>query len=333
MHSWTILAAAMLIAALLSAAGLAILRRTLPGSFLAAGSSSRSNHVLPARQIGGLAVIPAALAGATIAGFSPSSLLAGAILLLWVAGLADDWKPYGALARLALQFVGALLALAGTGGAPAILGFLPWPVALSVAAVFLVWCINMVNFMDGLDLMTASGAGLPLAFLATGLLASGNELSPLMAGLAGGLAGFAVHNRPPARVFLGDNGSLPLGLMAGLAILTLADTAGPLAALAPFAYYFWDSGLTILRRLRMGENILSSHSLHAYQRAFRAGFPVLRISALVAAASVLSGTMAVTAAFCEPGILQSVAGLAGLGAGLYAWLVLDRNARKPKYAS
>ncbi|MCC0033060.1 MAG: glycoside hydrolase [Brucellaceae bacterium] len=315
-------------AGLLAFALLAVLRRVLPATFLAAGTNSRSNHVLPARQIGGLAAIPAALIAATAAGAAPALPLAAALLLLWLSGLADDWRPHGAAVRLALQFLAAFLALAAMPGPNFVPDFLPDPVAYALASIFLVWCMNMVNFMDGLDLMTASGAGIPLAFPGIVLAIGGSGSGFLACAMAGGLAGFAVHNRPPAKVFLGDNGSLPLGLVAGIAMLSLAGKVGPLAALAPFAYYFWDSGITLVQRLSRKENIFASHSSHAYQRAFRAGMPAMRIAALVATASVLSGLMVIAAAMAPSPITQAVAGLAGLACGFLAWWRLDNAARK-----
>ncbi len=85
----------------------------------------------------------------------------------------------------------------------------------------LVYFINLTNFMDGLDLMVVSGLGVPLALLAGfsafGLAAMGT--GNFAASIAGGLAGFALFNRPKARVFLGDSGSLPIGLLSGLACL------------------------------------------------------------------------------------------------------------------
>lgn len=325
MHPAAELFAAITLAAILAAAGLALLCRLLPGSFLAAGTNERSNHAKPARQIGGLAVVPAGLVAAHAFGGPVATLTMAAIALLWLSGLADDWKPHGARFRLAIQFLAAGLALAATG-VPSFLGFLPDALGFGLSACFLVWTINMVNFMDGLDLITVSGAGIPLAFLGFCLALAESGLAPLAGAMAGGLAGFALFNRPPASVFLGDNGSLPLGLTAGLAILALADQVGPLAALAPMAYYFWDSGLTLLRRLINGENILTAHSSHAYQRAFRAGSPAGRVAVIVSAGSLVCGACTLLAMHASPIALQMAAGLAGLFAGFLVYRRLGVSA-------
>ncbi|MBA90897.1 MAG: glycoside hydrolase [Phyllobacteriaceae bacterium] len=310
----TALSAASL-AALACFAMLAGLRRVLPAGFLAAGHSERSNHAGAPRQIGGLAAVPAALfAVAVIQGADAWIVLP--FLALWLAGLADDHRPLGVALRLGVQVAAAAALVALVRPALPLPDIVP-PLAGEAAAVlFLVWTINMVNFMDGLDLMTAAGAGIPLAFCGCLLLVAGGPDDAAVAALAGAgaLAGFALHNRPPAKVFLGDSGSLPLGLLAGWALLALAEQA-PAAALAPFGYYFADSVWTLLQRLAGGKNILKSHSEHAYQRAFRAGMPVTAIVGRVALCALACG-LSGYAATATGGLAAAVIGLAGLGAGV-----------------
>lgn len=327
--AWSWLLAAV-VSALATVVLLGILKTILPAGFLAAGSSARSNHQHPARQIGGLAIVPVAVCilavSLPVAEWVAPAL---AIATLFAAGLADDWRPMRAWGRLGIQFAAAIGVLMVGRLAGDLLPFLPSGIALIAAVIFLVWTINMINFMDGLDLMTVSGAGIPLLFLALGLLTSHSAGMPAVMALilAGGLAGFALFNRPPASVFLGDSGSLPIGLAAGLAMLELAGHAGILAALAPFSYYFWYSGLTLLRRLRDGENIFASHSRHAYQRAYRAGSGASAISAKVALASVASGLCMMVAVWSGNGPGQWLAGFIGLLPGLALTLHLDRRAR------
>jgi UDP-N-acetylmuramyl pentapeptide phosphotransferase/UDP-N-acetylglucosamine-1-phosphate transferase len=108
------------------------------------------------------------------------------------------------------------------------------------------------------------------------------ESGSLSAATAGGLLGFAFFNRPPARVFLGDSGSLPLGLITGTALLLLARETHIVVALILPLYYILDAGSTIIMRLSQGENILKAHSKHAYQVAKRAGWSVLKVVGHVA---------------------------------------------------
>ncbi|PHP64664.1 glycoside hydrolase [Zhengella mangrovi] len=313
------------IAALACLVLLALLRTVLPASFLAAGHNDRSNHVGSPRQIGGLALVPAAMAALAFGGADPR--LALPFVILWLAGLADDYRPLGVALRLGLQLAasGLLIFLAGPD---LTLPFAVPPLLIDLAMVlFLVWTINMVNFMDGLDLMTVAGAGIPLAATGAALVLAhaGGPAGLAALAAAGALAGFAVHNRHPARVFLGDSGSLPLGLVAGWALLDLAARV-PAAALAPFGYYFADTVWTLLQRLVERKNILKSHSEHAYQRAFRGGLPVMAIIARVATAT-LAG-MAATLLAVKAGPPASwVPGIAGLAIGFVLCLSMRRGAR------
>lgn len=306
---------------------LALLRRALPDGFLAAGRSDRSNHAGTPRQIGGLAAMPAALfAVAVVQG--GDAWIALPFLALWLAGLADDRRPLGVWLRLGVQVAAAVGLVVLVRPALPLPDLVPPLAGDAVAVLFLVWTINMVNFMDGLDLMTAAGAGIPLAFCGSLLLVSGGSTDAAMATLAGAgaLAGFALHNRPPAKVFLGDSGSLPLGLLAGWALLALAEQA-PAAALAPFGYYFADSVWTLLQRLAEGKNILKSHSEHAYQRAFRAGMTVTAIVSRVALCALACG-LAAHAAIATGGLAAAVIGLAGLGAGIALAAHLRKRAKQ-----
>ena len=314
------------LAALASVLLLAVLRRLLAASFLAAGRSDRSNHAGTPRQIGGLAVVPAALFAVSVLQ-GADAWIALPFLALWLAGMADDHRPLGVAVRLGVQLAAAVGLVALVRPTLPLPDVVP-PLAGDIAAVlFLVWTINMVNFMDGLDLMTVAGAGLPLAFCSSLLLVAGGSTDAAMATLAGAgaLAGFALHNRPPAKVFLGDSGSLPLGLLAGWALLALAEQA-PAAALAPFGYYFADSVWTLLQRLAEGKNILKSHSEHAYQRAFRAGMTVPAIVGRVALCA-LACSLAAHAAIATGGLAAAVIGLAGLGAGVALAAHLRRRAK------
>ncbi len=291
-----------LMSALLCGIGLFLLSHLLPASFLAARMSARSNHSVTARQIGGLALIPAV--GITLMIFAPDLevnrqlfwCLSGASLLLWIVGGLDDRYELSEIIRLGSQFLAAVTVLYGFGADFRLLpDLLPHWLEAALVVLALVIAINVTNFMDGLDLMTAAGMGLPLAgsalLAALGLagLASGG----IGAVVAGGLLGFALFNRPPASIFLGDSGSLPLGLMAGTALLLLARETHIVVALILPLYYILDAGTTIVMRGLQGENILKAHSKHAYQVAKRAGWSVLKVVGHVALLNVILITCAV----------------------------------------
>lgn len=280
---------------------LAGLSRLLPGAFLAAAVTARSNHAGPARQIGGLAAAPAAICAIALVALAgavdpPLAIGAGAAAaLLTVLGFVDDRNELGAGAKLAGQFAAAILLACSLQPELRMLpGFVPLAVERALLAVALVWWVNMTNFMDGLDLMVVAGIGVPHAVLALAGAAGLVDAAPAMlsAAVAGALLGFAPFNSPPARIFLGDSGSLALGLLSGAVVLLLAARS-PWAALLPFAFFLADSVSTIMLRRLRGEDILAAHSTHAYQVVRRAGRRVPSIVAEVAAISAAASVLAI----------------------------------------
>ena len=185
--------------------------------------NERSSHRRPTPQGGGIAVVATALGGGA-AGLALTGLadgraawLAAACLGIAATGLADDLRPLSPGLRLVIQAACAavvvLLVLPER--------VLPLPVPSGLGAVLLgialVWWINLTNFMDGIDWMTVAEFGpMTAALCGMALLGFGSpEVAVAAAALGGGLAGFAPFNRPVARLFLGDVGSLPVGLATG----------------------------------------------------------------------------------------------------------------------
>ena len=288
---------------LATAALLAVLSRVLPANLLAAAFTPRSNHSSPARQIGGLAVAPVAIAAlciAALAGLGDPRLLlvaAASAAILAVLGFLDDRRDLSVAARFAGQFAAAILFLWLLDPQLRLLpDGVPLLVERAVLAVALVWFVNMVNFMDGLDLMVVSGVGVPHAILAFFGMAGLIDPAPavLSAAIAGALLGFAPFNWPAARIFLGDSSSLSIGLLSGVVALLLA-LQSPWAALLPLLYYLVDSVSTLAMRMLKGENILASHSAHAYQVVRRAGRPVLSIVGEVALLGIICAVLVAVA--------------------------------------
>lgn len=286
---------------------LAALGRLLPTGFLAAAVTSRSNHSGPARQIGGIAAAPVAIIAVSAAAFAgivdPALSLATAAsaALLAVLGFVDDRRDLGAGAKLAGQFAAAILLLWHLEpGFRVLPDTVPLAAERALLAVAVVWWVNMTNFMDGLDLMMVAGIGVPHAILALAGAAGLVDAAPaaLSAGIAGALLGFALFNLPPAKIFLGDSGSLALGLLSGAVVLLLAERS-PWAALLPFAFFLADSVSTIVMRGLRGEDILGAHSGHAYQVARRAGRPVRSIVAEVAMVGGVASALAIFGFRCE----------------------------------
>jgi UDP-N-acetylmuramyl pentapeptide phosphotransferase/UDP-N-acetylglucosamine-1-phosphate transferase len=287
---------------------LLLVLRTFSG-FAAASPNERSNHERPTPQIGGLALVPLfvltmvgfRLAGKPLPVFSDWSFLT-AVLTLFVTGIIDDRRALGPLPKLAAQFIAAGLAVISLRDA---LVSIPVPYAATALIAFLVLVAisNLANFLDGLDLMAVATIGLPSLFftLLAVIGAIGTTFGPVGATLAGLFLAFVFFNRPPAKAFLGDSGSLPFGLVLGAMTVIVGCYAGPFAALLLPAYMLCDGLVTIVRRTLKGENILNAHSSHVYQRAFRTGRPVLT----VIAATMLLGTVS--------GVLMLATAASGLG--------------------
>ncbi len=313
----SVLVLAMVSSALL----LAVLARMLPADFLAAGINSRSNHTQPARQIGGLAVVPATLAAMATALLWvpdpwPIVTAAAGTIPLFLVGYADDRWNLPVVPRLICQLAAAILFVALLD--PRMRVFpevLPLTIERTLMVFLLVWFINLTNFMDGLDLMVVSGIGLPHAMLAAlGMLSLIEPAAAaISAALAGALIGFSQRNRPPAGIFLGDSGSLCAGYLTGAVIILLACT-NPVAALLPFLFFLADSTSVLVLRLARRENVLQAHSVHAYQLARRGGRSVYWITGHVAMLSVFCCLLAAAALLQDSTSMNIVVATAGLAA-------------------
>jgi UDP-N-acetylmuramyl pentapeptide phosphotransferase/UDP-N-acetylglucosamine-1-phosphate transferase len=134
------------------------------------------------------------------------------------------------------------------------------------------------------------------------------------AALCGAMLGFAPFNRPVAKVFLGDVGSLPIGLLLGWCLLELAWHGQPAAAVLLPGYYLVDSTVTLCRRIARREPFWSAHRSHFYQRATDNGYAVpLVIAEVFALNLVLAGLAIVTVRAASPAV-TAIALLAGAGA-------------------
>jgi UDP-N-acetylmuramyl pentapeptide phosphotransferase/UDP-N-acetylglucosamine-1-phosphate transferase len=231
--------------------------------------------------------------------------LVAAMALLLALGAWDDLKPLNPAFRFLVQALAAALAMsAAPRDFAASIAFLPSLVILTGALIAMLWFINLTNFMDGIDLMSVTQF-VP-AFVAVYVLLMTVVGPPQWVGLlclasAGALLGFAMLNRPRARLFLGDAGSLPLGLLGAVALLVTWGARGAVAALLPFLYYLADATLTLVRRVLAGEKFWHAHRDHFYQRANRAGMSTWRVIARVAACNVALCALALLVAGRSPG--------------------------------
>jgi UDP-N-acetylmuramyl pentapeptide phosphotransferase/UDP-N-acetylglucosamine-1-phosphate transferase len=248
----------------------------------------RSSHKAPTPQGGGIAVIGATtivIAGTLIAAptlfIDPrqTTITFAAALGLAIVGITDDVRPLEALPRLILQTLAVAAVTTALPETLRIFPLIPWWLERALLLVGGIWFVNLVNFMDGIDWITVAEMVPVTAALAAfglfGALPSGATV--LAAVLCGAMLGFAPFNRPVARLFLGDVGSLPIGLLVGWLLVELAGHGHLAAALLLPLYYLADATLTLIIRLAKREPVMQAHRSHFYQRAVDAGMTVNQI--------------------------------------------------------
>jgi UDP-N-acetylmuramyl pentapeptide phosphotransferase/UDP-N-acetylglucosamine-1-phosphate transferase len=320
---FAIMASAIAAAAL--CAGLTPMLRPLLIRYALARPNARSSHVIPTPQGAGIAVIGATL---LVAGIAILSVLTAQPLALWTVfgttvviaaiGAADDLHPISVAPRLALQAVAVGAVLFAFPADLRIVHSCPIWIERGTLLLAALWFVNLVNFMDGLDWMTVAEV-IPVtgALVVSGLW---GELPPaatiVAAALGGAMAGFAPFNRPVAQIFLGDVGSLPIGLLLGWCFLELAFQQHLAAAILLPLYYLADASITLLRRLVKREAVWLAHRSHFYQRATDNGFTVLQVVGRVFALNIALAMLAGLSIYLDS--TKTDLGLLALGAGAVA---------------
>ena len=317
-------------------AGLIWLLRPLLVRYALARPNARSSHVVPTPQGGGIGVIAATLIAALIGLALLHSIdagmlaLLGCAILLAVIGAVDDIVTMRALPRLIVQFiaVGLVVSLLPSGlrlTAPTV------PIVVERAALVVVgvWAVNLTNFMDGIDWMTVAevvpvSAGLALFGFIGALPPSACVIA---LALLGAILGFAPFNRPVARLFLGDVGSLPIGLLLFWLLVVLAGRGYLIAALLLPLYYLADATITLMRRASRGENIFEAHRSHFYQHATKAGWPVTSVITRVFTVNVVLVVLALLSATMRTPLALTIILIAGAAA--VAWLLAWMQHSKP----
>jgi len=317
-------AIALIATAAVVTAGLIVLLRPLLVRYALAIPNRRSSHRTPTPQGGGIAVIAATIVvGSTAAAWlgvaTPllCTLLAVAAALA-ALGAVDDIRPLGAALRLALQALAVLVVIIAVPADWRAFPALPPMLERALVLFAGLWFVNLVNFMDGLDWMTVAEI-VPIAGALAALgLAGVYPVSTTLIALAlfGAMLGFAPFNRPVAKLFLGDVGSLPIGLLTGTLLYALAVQGHFAAALILPMYYLLDATVTLLRRTARGERIWEAHRTHFYQRAADNGLSSMQVISRVFAVNILLITIAmITIAMpglSIPGIVAAVLVVAGL---------------------
>jgi len=240
--------------------------------------NARSSHEVPTPHGGGLAiVIPFLLSLAILywRNVIPQQIFfafIGGGLAVALVGLADDFRHVGAPYRILVHLVASGIGLYCLGGfPPVVIGSIIVDLKMAgdlFGIIFLVWMLNLFNFMDGIDGIAASEAifiagGAVLIIITTG---GGESISPLLL-LVASCAGFLVWNWPPARIFMGDVGSGFLGISLGLFVIMTMET-GELSLctwLILLGLFLIDATVTLLRRITRGQRWYEAHRSHAYQ--------------------------------------------------------------------
>ncbi len=235
----------------------------------------RSAHNVPVPRGGGLVLVPVLLAawlGLALTGLAPAgdaalaALAAGLMLLSW----RDDLRGLPVGLRLLCHVLAVVAGLAFLPPGAVFQGLLPPFIDRAATTLLWVWFVNLFNFMDGIDGITgietaALGFGLALVAALAGAEDDGSAALALCA--AAGALAFLRWNWHPARLFLGDVGTVPLGYLLGSLLLALAARGLWAPALILPLYYLADASLTLAGRMLRGERFWQPHRQHFYQRA------------------------------------------------------------------
>jgi UDP-N-acetylmuramyl pentapeptide phosphotransferase/UDP-N-acetylglucosamine-1-phosphate transferase len=282
--------------------------------------NARSSHTLATPRGAGLGLLAALLPAWLImtvlappqsgAGDIARWLVPGSALLLAAVSFLDDIRGLPQLTRLLVQ-AGAVITAVQFLPGPVFQGLFGPVFDTVLATIAWLWFINLFNFMDGIDGIS----GVETIAIGIGIYAIGAAFMPIAASygqglaIAAAMAGFLVWNWHPARIFLGDVGSIPLGFLLGWLLLELAANGLWQAALILPLYYLADASLTLGRRLLRGAAFWQAHREHCYQVAVQRG----RSHAAVAYAVAVANMVLVGLAF----IAASAANSTNL-----AWLML-----------
>jgi len=260
--------------------------------------NERSLHAEPTPRSGGMAILTSVMIGLAVAalgfgvglssagflqkGFASASLLiVGSIALVTTVSFLDDRIGLPVGLRFAVQAIAAVIVVWGVGltlppiPLPAVKTVVFGWFAAPLSVVFLLWMTNLYNFMDGMDGFAGGMTTLGFGFLAYFGWRAGHPLMLLTtAVVATSALGFLFHNFPPARIFMGDVGSVPLGFMGGVLMLLglrdgVFDFWVPILIFSPFIL---DATVTVLRRAWQRQRIWEAHRDHYYQRLVLSGW-------------------------------------------------------------
>jgi UDP-N-acetylmuramyl pentapeptide phosphotransferase/UDP-N-acetylglucosamine-1-phosphate transferase len=327
------------IAALIVSSGLIATFLPLFRRFAVAEPTVRSSHSGLTPQWGGLAVITATIAATGLAILLSPRIGADAVqqmitvlfatALMGGLGVVDDLRNLPPAYKLVVQTAAVAVVIAALSSDMRVLAFLPLWLELILLLFGGLWFVNLVNFMDGIDwMMVAEVVPVTAGVALVGALgALPPEALVVALALNGAMLGFAPFNRPVARLFLGDMGSLPIALLLVWLLYLVAGSGHLAAAILLPLYFAADASVTLVRRLAAGERVWEAHRTHFYQRARDNGFSNMEIVGRVALVNI--GLVALGAAsVVAASTLASIAAVV-LGVGLVAGLLVIFARKRP----
>lgn len=281
-------AIAFLVALTVTAVLIPPIRRIAADRGLLDQPGGRKVHAQPVPRLGGVAIAIGfylAMAVVTFVHFGrptvsmpemPAILVGGAILA--ITGLIDDLRGLSALAKLAGQVVGAVVAFALGAQLHALvfpggsihLGWLSLPITVA----WIVGVVNAINLIDGLD---GLAAGVVLIALVAFFVIAPNDapLTLVVGAAAGATLGFLVYNLHPASIIMGDSGSLLLGFLTAVAAISISSPGSgffpPYVAIVVLALPLGDMAWTIVRRALGGRSVFAPDAGHVHHRLLNEG--------------------------------------------------------------
>lgn len=256
----------------------------------------RSLHAAPTPRIGGIGILAGIAGACAAAGVAVDLRLLFALALLIAISLLDDMRSIPARWRMLAHLVSAAIAAAVFLFDPDNL----W--TLAAATIAIAWMTNLYNFMDGSDGLAGGMAVFGFGSYGIAALCAGDlSLATITLSIAAAAAGFLIFNFPPARVFMGDAGAIPLGFLAAVCgIAGWQQGDWPLwFGIVLFSPFIVDATLTLLRRLARGARVWEAHREHFYQRLVQSGlghrrtlfaeFALMSVVSTIALAGLQSG--------------------------------------------
>lgn len=295
--------------------------------------NDRKIHSDPVPYLGGLAIVAAFVAAVTggallrqvSGGYEEmAAILLGGLVLAGI-GLWDDLKvvpgwvkvPVEILLGVSLYFVGSRAQLFGF-----------WPLDLLLTVAWVVGVTNAVNYMDNMDGLTAGLVAIASTVFAVLAAVSGQFLvASLSAALAGCALGFLWHNRPPAKIFMGDAGSLFMGfVLAALGLKLRFDNIARVTFFVPVAVLavpILDALMVSVSRVRRGLSPIHPGKDHTSHRLVRVGIPSRAAVGMIYFGAAASGWLGVVIAFARPGTAYMLMGWMVVIGLFLAYLLLE----------